>query len=445
MKTEKIDNIKQLIMQDVRTDGTDVFFNDSSRRVWAPMSGNLATITLRKILDANGESLTAQECREVLKDLASDPAFYRPLKEPAVKLINCKNGVLELPQCQLHDGWANADFRFQLDFVFDDKATPSKCPNFMKFIKFAYDLTDGTSDEDVLKDSAVIRLLEMLGYMVSNEYRAKKLLLIIGPPNSGKSQILELVRRVIGAGNTVPLTLEDLSGKGAGRFRTELIRNKHAVINDELPTKGVRHLSELKKFIAGEFVPIEAKGKQPTMMRNRAKLMFAGNQLPDLAEADCGNAFSSRLCVTAFKKSISTFQRDVGLVDKLYAERNIIFSMAVKAFAAISTSGLCFHTDPEAEALLKAYAEANSTVLTYIKDEAFIVTGAGVHTKELYERYLAYCDTMSLTPAKNFKAFRQELLAIPGMQIMKTRLEGDINPCSVVRGIAFVKRVVKVA
>lgn len=440
MKNEKLTAVKGCVQKFIRTNGEEVFFYLRKENIWQAKCGPKAAMALLKIIEQfpTAPNITAAEAKTIIAEIQCDPAFFRPLTMPPVNLINCRNGIIDLNNLKVNPPQEDHDFLLNLNFKYTPAASLADCQNFSNFLKLSLDLPDDITHDNMLKQPPVRRLLEMLGYMVSNEYRAKKLILIIGPPNSGKSQILELLRMVLGADHTVALTLDELSGQSGGRFRTELLLKAHALINDELPTRGLKNLSELKKIIAGEMITVEAKGLRPRTIRNTTKLMFAGNQLPELAEVDSGNAFSSRLCVVFLKKAADSETRDIDLLSKLYNERNAIFSLAVNAFSKIATT-LEFTGESVADKALQAYAEENSSVLTFINDGSVICEGEGIFTTDLYQVYLRYCEKLALTPVKSLKSFRQQLLCTPKVQeIRKGRLEGDENPRSVVWGITLV-------
>lgn len=439
-KNEKIAAVKDLVRSLVRTDGEEVFFYLPGENIWQAKCGAKAAMALLKIIEntSTAPSITAAEAKTIVADIQCDPTFFRPLKMPPVALINCRSGIIDLSNLEANPPQEDHDFLLNLDFEYMKTVTLKNCKHFADFLRFAFDFPNDISFDDMLEEPPVCRLLEMLGYMVSNEYRAKKMLLLIGPPNSGKSQLLDLLRRVVGPDQTVALTLDELSGQSGGRFRTELLLKAHALINDELPTRGLKNLSELKKIIAGEMITVEAKGLRPRTIRNTTKLMFAGNQLPELAEVDSGKAFSSRLCVVFLKKAADSERRDIDLLSKLYDERNTIFSLAVNAFSKIATT-LEFTGEPVADKALQAYAEENSSVLTFIDDSTVICEGEGIYTVDLHQVYLQYCKERALTPVKSLKSFRQQLLCTPKVQeIRKGRLEGDENPRSIVWVITLV-------
>jgi len=439
-----LNEIKTYAKPFIRNDGEQLFFYNPKDNIWIPNTRDGATRSLNKLLASTNTQLAASEAKAVISDILCDPEFERPLPTPPCGMLNCKNGILDLDRLELNEyskiSHEKNCFRICLDIKYNPKADERNCKTFINFLQNAFDLQDTTA-KDLLKKSSVVRLLEMMGYMISNEYRAKKLLIILGPANSGKSQILELIRRVIGYEHTVALTLDELSGQGCGRFRTELLTKAHALINDELPTKGLKNLAELKKIIAGEAITIEAKGATPKTVKVKTKMLFAGNQLPDLAEADCGNAFASRLCVVAFKKAPKESFRNVNLIDDLYKERDAIFSLAIKAFIELRKNSLVFRSDSAAESIVQAYKDDNASVITFINDEDVVTTGDGVSLTDLFRHYKDYCLKESLTPVKGIKTFRQQIVSWPHFSgFNKRRLGKNTNPCSVVEGIELVRR-----
>ena len=437
MKLEELDSIKNHLRGQVFNDGEQLYFYDKKSNTWKSYRKKQATVVLRRLLlnVSVPVNIMAAEAKQVLEEISTSPEFYNVIHDTPTNLINCRNGVLDLDNMEFKSDTEDF-FRIQVDMKYISDNGKRTCEEFKKFLIHVFDIKN---DSEVFNHPSVKRLMEVLGYLISNEYRAKKLMIILGPANSGKSQVLRLLRKVIGEENTVALTLDELSGHGNGRFRTALLAKAHALINDELPTTGLKNLSELKKIIAGEPIIVEAKGANPIMMENRTKMIFAGNQLPELKEADCGNAFVSRFCLIVFKKSVLPGEKKINLAEDLYKERDAIFSRAIDEYCNARKRKLEFTLDKDAEDILKSYKEENASVITFINDEEVIKEGEGVHTQELYRVYLWYCEKAALTPVRELKSFRQQLLSIPKVkQIRKKRLDGDVNPCSVVCGIELV-------
>ena len=438
MKHEQMQAIKDAVKGVVRVDSEKLFFYNRSSRCWTTHKRNSAAMALQRVLaELKMARISGADAKAVLGDILCDPDFERPLIKVPPNLINLKNGVLDLDSGEFIEGDNAADFRFQLDFEYRKEVKLMHCKAFLKYLRVAFDLSEDMQAATVEVQPSVVRLLEFFGYLVSNETRAKKMMIILGPPNSGKSQLLELLRRVIG--ETVALNLDELNGRSGGQFRTELLRRAHALINDELPTKGLKGLDELKKTIAGEYMTVEAKREDPGTMKNTAKLIFAGNQLPVLAEPDAGGAFSSRLCVVKLLKAPPVNKRNIDLVDQFYDERNEIFSLAVDLFRKMRgrARALTFSPDAVGDGVVVAYAADNDSVATFVHESGIVKQGGESSTTTLFALYSEYCDQVALKPISDIKIFRSQLLSLPEVcEIKKKRLNG--RPMSAVVGLSIV-------
>lgn len=428
MKLEELNVVKDSLHGLIRTDGEDLYFIDKKKKSWTVHSKKLQPLALQRLLDEAGvgKPLSVGDKKTLLADIASDPTFYKPLGEAPKNLINCRNGVINLDNGKFQELDSEYDFQFQLDFNYEADSNIAECKIFQRFLKQAFSLSMTAEPGEVLECPSVIRLFEFMGYIISNENRAKKMLIILGPANCGKSQILKLLRLVIG--ECTSLNLDELSGHTGGRFRTELLSKVSANINDELPAR-IKGISELKKIIAGEPITVEAKGGRPRTVVNKAKLLFAGNQLPVLGEPDCAGAFSSRLCVVKLLNAPVDNERDVDLFDKLYVERNIIFSLAVDAFINMRNRGpgLCFTPDPVGDALLKEYRQNNESVATFIRSTTHLQPGGFIPINKLFEHYKIFCQNNLLEPCTSVKAFHQQLEVLPEIsRICKKRLETGV-------------------
>ena len=436
MKYEKIQAIKEAVKGLVRVDNDKLFFYNRSLKCWISQKKNSAVMALQRVLaELKVSKISGTDAKAVVADILCDPDFDNPLAKVPPNLMNLKNGVLNLDSGEFIDDENAADFRFQLDFEYRKDAKLVQCKSFLKYLRVAFDLSEEMHAATVAMQPSVVRLFEFLGYLVSNETRAKKMLILLGPPNSGKSQILELLRRVIG--NTVALNLDELSGKSGGRFRTKMLDSVHALINDELPTKGLKGLSEIKKIIAGEMITVEGKGIDADVIKNQAKLMFAGNQLPVLAEPDAGGAFSTRLCVVKLLKAPPVNERNISLIERFYEERDEIFSMAVDLFRKMRGRALVFTPDPVGDGLVEAYAADNASVATFVYESGMVKVGGEASTTRLHEHYKNFCEQVALTPIVDIKDFRSQLLTLPEVKnIKRKRIDG--RPVSAVIGLSIV-------
>ncbi len=414
-----------------RFDGENIYYFDPNDGYFKKIPKPLEMLTIQKL---SGSVLSAKQLKEAIEDLKLTPEIYW---KPAALSVNDwlvqENGkMFNIKTKEMRPSLPNDENRWKFNYVFSPEAQWESAPNFCRYVKSSVgvDLMNGPKDDNKRK-----LLLQIIVYMCSNLFGVKGMFVIIGNPSSGKSQFLNLIRRIIGIDNCAAMTLEDC----ASRFRSSLLEDIHCIINDELPCTGVKNLDQIKKLICNEFLTIERKGKDVKSFKPTCKLLFAGNQLPILAEYDSGNAFARRLKVLRFPNSIPEEQWDYEICDKMYAERNAIVSAAIKECEDF-IGNLLLAEDPEGTQIVASYMAENDSVRTFTEDSEWCSASKKDHSIKtylttLYEQYKKYCNSNSLT-ACTIQIFRQQLAQI-GFALAKCRAEKGGVAKSSVLGIAL--------
>lgn len=159
-------------------------------------------------------------------------------------------------------------------------------------------------DEFVLEilntQQAVKQFFQFIGTVLIPDYRFKKVLLLIGPPDCGKSTLLSLFTDVVGEENIASRTFQDLAG--GNRFARASLIGKLANVYADLPTLEARDIGPFKALTGNDIVDAEFKGVDAVSFRNYAKLIFSTNSFPRVKFAD--QAFFGRWlvipCTTRF-------------------------------------------------------------------------------------------------------------------------------------------------
>ena len=412
-----------------RFDGESIHYFDHRRGFFKKIPKHLEMITLQRL---SGNTLSIRQLRKTAEELKLKPEIYwKPSVFNKSDWLVQENGVMfNVKSKQTRPSTPKDEARWNFNFTFNPEAEWKQAPNFCRYVKSSVgiDLLTGSCEDNKRK-----LLLQIITYMCSNLFGIKGMFLIIGNPSSGKSQFLNLIRMIIGLENCAAMTLEDC----ASRFRSSLLEEIHCIINDELPCTGVKNLDQIKKLICNEFLTLERKGKDVKSYKPTCKLLFAGNQLPILAEYDSGNAFAKRLKVLRFPNSIPEEEWDYDICEKMYAERNVIVSMAIKESEEFITT-LRLSEDPEGAAIVSSYMAENDSVRTFTDNGKWCKTNKADHNlksymSKLYEHYKKYCEANSLT-ACSVHIFRQQL-AQNGFVFTKLRAEKGGVPKSSVLGI----------
>jgi putative DNA primase/helicase len=408
----------------VRSDGEWLYFYEAEFGAWRKHDAKEARRKIRLILKERFADLALNETKLIEAELLEVPELY--LDFSAIKnekFVNARNGMINIETLEKIPHSKDFYETVYLDFKFDPRATWSYAPNWVRYIS--------TSLGGKLEGTKVKLLLQILLYSVSNLHGAKKMFCLVGKPHCGKSRVIEFIKRIAKSGGHMPLTLNDLSD----RFRSGLLETVRLVINDELPSAGLKNLDVLKKIIAEEDIVIESKGKTPKCFSPKVKLIFGGNQLPNSKEYDFGNAFADRLCVLKFPNTIERAKWDLALDDRLYDERNTIMSLALMQANSLLQSKFTFAEPEDSAKILGAYKADNASVQMFVQDEEICQWGPKCkdHISNLYSAYEVYARNNALAPVK-ISVFRQELFLIDGLESGKFRLPGT-NECAGIIGL----------
>lgn len=282
-----------------------------------------------------------------------------------------------------------------------------------------------TDEIDWRKSKRVKSLFQDTGYGLSNLPNAKKASVLVGPPHTGKSVWLDLCASLIDAENVRYLSLQDLTDK----FRGGLLQDARLVICHEVRLGLLRRLDIPKSIISGNPITIEAKGKQPWTYYPDVKLFMAANALPSLGEIDAGGAFAERLHVIPFYAHEGA--NDPELFDKLYAERDMLFSVIFQTMPDFLNSGMQFEELEESRQLLEEYRVNGNPLTAFLASN--YETGSDddcVGTKILFDEYKQFCEA-NVLPTCSISEFRPQLTQL-GHFIKKRRVPGKCNPISTV-------------
>jgi P4 family phage/plasmid primase-like protien len=259
-------------------------------------------------------------------------------------------------------------------------------------------------------------LLEFIGACLSNikGWRMKKALFMVGPGDTGKSQLKSLVERLLGRGNFVSIDLKELEA----RFGTSNIYNKRLAGSSDMSFLTVDELKTFKKCTGGDSLFAEFKGQNGFAFTYNGFLWFCMNRLPKFG-GDDGQWVYNRIMQIDCQQVIKSEKQDKTLLDKLYAERGGIVYKAVMALKTVISNGYRF-SEPDSVARARAeYRTENNTVLAFWN--ACVVRRAegeildSCTTGKLYTVYKAWCaDNSNRGYFKNAREFRNDICELLG-------------------------------
>jgi phage/plasmid-associated DNA primase len=300
--------------------------------------------------------------------------------------LNLKYGVLDLKDLKIEVGQGYY-FRYRLDVhVTQEELNEIK--------KGAYDIKDNEvykAWRDHFDKEDWEYLVNNLGVWLDHK-RAKLVVFIIGPPNVGKSTLLENLTRPIDR----IIGKKDLRSIIEDPFGLAELVGKQINVSSEKVAVTLRNIEIINKLVGEhDFIDVRVKHKPSTVMRSLKTMWFAMNDPPTVTEyggATMG-AFLGRLNII-FMKAPEGFKPIRGFdVDQKEA-----FKFLLCCRALFDVEGREIKRRDE-EYMLNYLMEATNSALQFLKSDWIIIDpSAKVKGTELYNAYVAYCKEQGITP-----------------------------------------------
>ena len=317
------------------------------------------------------------------------------------------------------DDWFNQSTyqKINLDngvLVLDDKHAPELKPHSRKYgftsiQKYEYNPEATAPRFDKFLDEVTLGrkelrsiLLEFMAYVVANHdcTRAKSLFLL-GDGSNGKSKFVELLQDMLGEGSCSAVPLGELN---KDQMRALLI-NKLVNISEETPSRSLIDSAYFKSLVSGGSTTAKVVYKEPTIFRNRCKLINLCNSLPGSADMTHGNL--RRLLIVPFDAKFEKEDgtEDLRILDKLLSEKSGILNMIIEANASLVDNG--FTSSDITKTQIEEYQKENDHVYSFLYD-TYSITGNTDDTflaKDIFVAYGKYCLEQEIRDKHNAIAF----------------------------------------
>ena len=371
--------------------------------------------------------LSAKDIRDICDRIKWNAFSQRSANQfnASATKINTETGILDFVTGEKRKHSPDSLYTYYVKARYLDEDTEPYCPVFDRFCETSLAPLQSHGEET---DRMIILqkrrlLLEMIGYVCSDDNSGKCALFLKGEPDSGKSVIVNFVTRLFDSELVSSVPLHKL----AGRFNKAELFGKKLNVSGEIQGQKLREISTFKSITGGDSILAEYKGKTPFTFIPRCKLLFAGNALPGTAEADATKAFLNRVVILLFNRSIPKEEQDKELLDKLWDERNAIFTLAVNALRELRERNYQFTQPDESKLFLDGFANRGNSLQTFIRDCCVLESEGRVHNVDLLEAYQRYCMLNGLEAYPKSRLYEM-LSGIPGVSMRRVRI-GSENRC----------------
>lgn len=250
-------------------------------------------------------------------------------------------------------------------------------------------------------------LQEWIGYLLTQDTRQHKILLMVGPPRSGKGTIGRVLRELLGHFNVAGPTLSSLGGD----FGLQPLLNQTlALISDaRLNSKGTHSIIiERLLSISGEDpLTINRKFLPPLTVQLPSRIMMMSNELPDMR--DSSGALAKRFLVLTLKRTWLG-KEDISLSNKLQAELPGILLWALQGLSLLQKRGH-FIQPTSSNQTIEELEAMTSPIKAFVSEKCSLYPLARITVPELFDEWREWCATTGYSHAGNVQSFGKNIRA----------------------------------
>ena len=298
----------------------------------------------------------------------------RPITSPAT-VIAFTNGLYDIDTGTLHEHTPAWFSRNALEYPYDPAAT---CPMWDEFIK-----------EASQTELDWIDALQMwFGYNLIADTNQQKMMLLVGPPRSGKGTVCRTLQHVIGKHNYCNPPLGSL----AESFGMEpLIGKLSAIVPDAHMGRhgdSVRIMESLKSIIGEDHQTIRPIYRAAVNTKLIVRFTISVNEL--VLFPDASGSMASRTIILPFRTS-HVGEEDTTLSTRLATEASGIANWAIEGILKLKTAGKLIQ--PQAgQQILDDFSRLSSPIRGFVSDYCAYPTKSSVLCTQLRSMWAVWCE-----------------------------------------------------
>jgi P4 family phage/plasmid primase-like protien len=349
-------------------------------------------------------NLTASDVKNVISNirgrcLSPDDEYEIPhwLDDPerSRHFVTMRNGIFNLDDATNGNGhvliphtpcWFSL---VSLPYNYDPDST---CPTWEWFLQ-----------EQIGDRELIMVCQEFFGYCLLETLAAKKMLILEGDTDTGKTTFCNVMIAFLGKHNTASIPFSQFSNQ----FGLYPMIGKSANISSEASEFDKPREEIVKQWTSGDQITIDRKHRNPITIRPTAKLVMATNTLPRFV--DRSHALWERMIIVPFRKRIDERHRDVTVAQRICAgELAGVFNWALEGAKRLLSNHCNFTSSNIVKsAVREAMLDANHTLsylITHYREAEF----SREPEMKVYIKYSDHSSTTHVYPL-GLAAFRKEV------------------------------------
>lgn len=180
---------------------------------------------------------------------------------------------------------------------------------------------------------------ELIGYLLSS-YQQKIIVVFLGPSNSGKSTLANMVRRICGTDACVAMGIKELSGN----FNIAELHGKRLCVDSEMDatTLNAKDISLLKKVVGNDLMQGNRKHEQQFYFQCQTKFLLCTNNKIKFRSDEDSVSLLNRIKVFELQSSIPQEEQNYDMDSILDYNRTYLLQQAMKGLLRLVSNSFQF-------------------------------------------------------------------------------------------------------
>ena len=282
---------------------------------------------------------------------------------------------------------------------------------------------------DILDKDYLKPIQELLGYCLFKKYSYKKGFMLKGPAHTGKTTLLNLIKKFLGQENITDQSLKDLSDY---KFARASLFQRLANLSDDLDASKINNIGTFKMLTGSSSINAPIKHKQDQLIfENYATMVFTANRYPKINDPD--QAWWERWVLIEFEKQFfpedpHTIPQDI-LMERITEDKELtgLLNWAVEGFERLFNQG--HFTRPEkSKEIEKKWIRETDSLKAFVMDYCEEDRNCRVIKKEFYNAYTDFCGVEGLPVVEENTVGRNLPSYIPYVSTKQPKIDtGDSN------------------
>lgn len=343
------------------------------------------------------DSLSESNYRELMMKVKTTPSIIKSIDEitPNPDYINFRDGVFNLDTGQFIEQSPDHHFFNYVDVSIRDIGKGSG-----KYFEYYMEIA---SQGDM---AFYTLILELVGIAISSKM-IKGFFLLLGPSDSGKTQIALLIKSLLGSDNVAVVPNLNSFKK---THTTSVLKGKKACLCMDLARTHIdeESLAIIKQITGKDPVSMQEKFRNLETLENTAKLILGANLMPPVNDPIRNDAYFRRMKIIPFKHSVPPGKQIPDIAEKMAEEKGYIVGKALEALQALRRRKYTFtEVDFDIDEYGAIEASEKRPIEAFLEECCMTAPGVITFTDNFYKAFECFCKKNNM-PVQTKIAFSQE-------------------------------------